>query len=185
MQSAEHRREVRRKNAETWELAERRDIDALIDLLSNPLETANVSIRSSALMHLRKLGAREAIPCIVPLLHDRDPIVRAGAIVALTELRAADTAHHLIEALEDAHPGVRQRAVEGLATLRVDVAHTKDALLRALGDPEWNIRRSALEALADVGDATLTPAIAARVARERFWRRLFVRRILRKVERRS
>ena len=58
--------------AETFELAKRRDIPALIELLQSPLETEDFSIRFAALSQLGRLGAREAISQIVPLLDDAD-----------------------------------------------------------------------------------------------------------------
>jgi HEAT repeat protein len=62
-----HRRKVRAANHQTFELAKRGDVRALIALLQSPLETGTLSIRLAAVMHLGRLGAREAIPDIVPL----------------------------------------------------------------------------------------------------------------------
>jgi HEAT repeat protein len=166
-------------NAEIFELAKRRDIPALIERLQSPLETKDFSIRFAALMHLGKLGAREAIPHIVPLLEHADFATRAGAVVALTRLDARDAGGLVARALDDEYPGVRQRAAEGLAVLGRGDPSAVPALVRALEDDNWHVRRVALATLATLGAVAAIPAIEASARRERLWRRRHAKRALR------
>jgi HEAT repeat protein len=177
------RRAAYKANAETFELAKRRDIPALIERLQSPLETEDFSIRFAALAHLGKLGAREAIPHIVPLLEHEDFATRAGAVVALTRLDARDAAGQVARALEDEHPGVRQRAAEGLSTLGRDDPSAVAALVRALDDDVWHVRRCALTSLSTLGDVTAIPAIEAFTRREGLWRRRHATRAVRVLRR--
>ena len=178
-----YRRQVVEANSETFALAERRDVRALIELLHSPLETERVSVRFSALHHLGKIGAREAIPDIVPLVDDPDVAMRAGAVVALTRLDARAAASHVVRALDDEHAGVRQRAAEGLATLGRGDPAAVAALVRALDDDVWDVRRVAVAALATLGDATAIPAIEASARRETLWHRRHPSRALRVLRR--
>jgi hypothetical protein len=174
-----YRRTVSEANAETFALAKRRDIPALIERLQSPLETETMSVRFAALMHLGKLGAREAIPHIVPLLEHEDFATRAGAVVALTRLDARDTAGQVARALEDEYPGVRQRAAEGLAVLGQSDPSVVPALVAALEDENRHVRRVVFATLATLGAVAAIPAIEASARRERFWRRRHVKRALR------
>jgi hypothetical protein len=180
-----YRRQVYETNSETFALAERRDVRALIALLHSPLETESVSVRFAALHHLGKIGAREAIPDIVPLVDDPDVAMRAGAVVALTRLDARAEVRHVVRALDDEHGGVRQRAAEGLATLGNGDPAAVPALVRALDDDVWHVRRVTLATLATLGDATVIPAIEASARRESFWHRRHASRAVRVLRRRT
>lgn len=174
-----YRQEVLFANHETFELAKQRDIHALIGRLQSPLETENIVVRFAALSHLGRLGAREAIPHVLPLLEDDDPRMRAGAIVALGRLDARDATSRIVKALDDPSPGVRQRAAENLGALGTGDPSVVAALGRALDDDVWHIRREALASLAGLGDASAIPAIEAAARKERLWRRGYARRALR------
>ena len=176
-------RQVVEANSKTLALAERRDVRGLVDLLHSPLETEHISVRFAALHHLGKIGAREAIPDIVPLVDDPDVAMRAGAVVALTRLDARDATSHVVRALDDEHAGVRQRAAEGLATLGRGDPAAVAALVRALDDDNQQVRRVAVAALATLGDATAIPAIEASARRESLWHRRHSRRALRVLRR--
>lgn len=174
-----YRRTVSEANAETFALAKRRDIPALIERLQSPLETESISVRFAAVHHLGKLGAREAIPDIVPLLEDPDFTVRAGAVVALTRLDAREAAGPVARALGDESPGVRQRAAEGLAVLGRDDPSAVPALVRALEDENRHVRRTVLATLTTLGAVVAIPAIEASARREGIWQRRHAKRALR------
>lgn len=176
-QTRQYRRSVKLANSDVFAAAERRDIEELLVQLDSPLETENISVRFSALMHLGKLGAPEAIPHIVSLLSDQDHTIRAGAIVALTRLNAREAGNVITAMLNDPHPGVRQRAAEGLAILG-DRSSSSRALIQALRDDVWHVRREALNSLAALGASDAIPAIEKARESESVWRRRHVDKVL-------
>ncbi len=107
---------------------------------------------------------------IARLLDDPDPQVRAGAAlygVNLGEPTAAIA--RLLPLLDDRNQQVREFAVLGLRLLSHRSAQTAPALLKALNDKSWIVRKQAIGALGVLGERgsaepTLLDAVAAGVA---------------------
>jgi HEAT repeat protein len=83
---------------------------------------------------------------------DDDPRVRAAALGAL--VRAAPDGAHVawLRALGDPAPAVRRRSAE-LAAALPDDAHTADALIATLADPDVTVVEAAAWSLGELGDA--------------------------------
>jgi len=161
----------------------RRAVPALIAALGDPSE----NVRSRSTNALVRLDAREAAEPIARLLGDQVPFIRTGAVGALAALGAtalvADTAiawsaapERWVRAecvtalgalrveralpavaarLRDDEPEVRQAAV--VALLRIGTAAAREALRPATGDPDWQVRVYATEALRRLGRAEGAP----------------------------
>jgi HEAT repeat protein len=107
----------------------------------------------------RFLGVREleghrdaaSLSEIVKRLEDPHYLVIAGAITTLAEMGDKEFLQHLAPLLQHGHPLVRRRACEGIGRLGnpLGVAY----LLKALEDPESQVRRGAVKALGAFKDA--------------------------------
>ncbi len=74
-----------------------------------------------------------------PLLHDQDPIVRRWAVAAVADIADQDAAASLARVLKtDPSPGVRIEAAFHLGKIGDSTA--REALTRALGDPDDHVR---------------------------------------------
>lgn len=114
---------------------------AVVDALAETLETGIGSLQRHALEALARVGARRALPKILPLLTARDEEVRRAAVAAV------------VSAGEDVLPALRAR----IAGASGEEKRAIDGVLAALGG------RDAFEALLE-GLATSDPAAAKSAA---------------------
>jgi HEAT repeat protein len=121
--------------------------------------------RDIAVRALAAIGAREAVPELVPLLGDKDPDVGTAALQALTELGAEARllVPPVIERLRDKSVVARQGAVTVLFNLGREAKPAIAGLVKALGDDDPEVRRGAALALGRIGPAAqeATPALVA------------------------
>jgi len=136
-------------------------IQPLITCLHDP----NASVRGHAANALGALGAREAVPLLLLTLQDADRMVRVWSAVALRNLAwvvdkpaLAHIVPILLQTLQDRDPDVRQHAAHALA--RIGDRQAVDPLLTLLADPAGLVRYAVVEALGDLGDPRVLPALA-------------------------
>jgi HEAT repeat protein len=107
-----------------------------------------------------KLGVcgRDAVPLLLPLRDDQDPIVREAVATACGELGDPDALPWLEEvASSDPDRAVREAAVASLGS--IGDAAAIDTLLRLIADAPPQVRRRAIAAITVFDDPRIEPAI--------------------------
>jgi HEAT repeat protein len=100
-------------------------------------------------------GEPEAIPKLVALLKDRDPLARIGAMVSLVRVQHPDLVKLLTGMLKDPDPGVRAEAARTLGSIK-HPSSVEPLIALLAGDPAPEARRVAALALGNYPDS---PAI--------------------------
>ncbi len=128
------------------------------EILFADLESADAEVRRLAVERLTLLPASEAIPVLVEKLGDPDWRVRKVAIARLTATPETSGAiPALIEALADGrNPGRRNAALEALTRCGLSAL---PLLLEASHDPDVDVRKQVVDALAGIGDPSAAPRL--------------------------
>ena len=93
---------------------------------------------------------------VIGALRDEEHAV--GLVVSIEDVTARlEQERRLARQLRDADPAVRARAVKQLST--IEPLEGVGPLASAIGDEDWQVRRSAVKALAHRNDASLVDAI--------------------------
>lgn len=117
--------------------------------LAKLLSMNHLGIQEAAESSLRKIGGKEAIAAVLPLLRSEDAPVRNLSMDILREVGHQDVAA-LIDLLHDDDPDMRIFASDILGSAKNSLA--VDALCEALlKDPEVNVRYQAAVSLGDLG----------------------------------
>jgi len=132
-------------------------IKAVKALCGVVLNHPNKYVRISAIWALKDLGAKEAIPDIVPLLKDQDENIRGRVVEALSKLGAKEAIPDIVPLLKDSDEVVRCSAVDALKELGAKEAIP--ALVPLLKDSDEVVRRSAVDALKELGAKEAIPAL--------------------------
>lgn len=122
-----------------------------------PRETDS-RVREAMFTSLARIGTREGIAQLLPLLRSDDSALRAGALDAL---RSSPVAAHefLPQLLRDPDADVRLLSCELARKLPGEEASRSLCALLA-HEPEVNVCAAAIEVLAEVGDQAALPALA-------------------------
>ena len=123
-------------------------------------------VRSFAAIALGNMGeaAKQAIPYLIKALSDPNPDIRSNAALTLAEMRQAEYLNTPYYETEDL-PGVDVMDLSirdqekgdrgwGFNNMQDAARDTVPHLIKALSDPELNVRRSAAGALGTMGEAT-------------------------------
>ena len=122
-----------------------------------PQETDS-RVREAMFTSLVRIGTRDSIVRVLPLLRSNDSALRTGALDALRSSPIA--AHELLsELLSDADADVRILSCELARNLPGEEASRSLSALLA-HEPEINVCAAAIEVLAEVGDRAVLPALA-------------------------
>ena len=122
-------------------------IPASVAPCARALRDAKVDVRREALETLAELGFPEALPHVLPLLHEKTPAwIPGAAAMTLGRLGSKDAVPHLLPLLSHPHAYARKEAASSLAILIGAEALLQ--LLPLLADPDPGPRRSALAAVA-------------------------------------
>lgn len=105
--------------------------------LVRALQSGNETVRLYSVEALAKIGAREAVPHLIPLL-GAGPAVKARAMKVITEA-GTEVVKELRDRMKGADPEVRKGIAEALGALGEE-----DVLLRALKDPDPAVANSVL-----------------------------------------
>ena len=145
------------------------DVERLISFLKDP------DHRDFAASTLGKLGNRQAIEPLRPLLAASDFQVRASAAHALADLGEVDSVDRLKEmAVEDPHEVPRMWAVVGVGKLAG--RHELSFLISCLGDPHRKVRQNAAYALGLVGDSRAVDPIRLAKSKDSWrWRKIYAK----------
>jgi len=120
-----------------------------VPLLVEMLKSSNIGVQESADNALRKIGGKEAVNGVIPLLRSDDAPVRNGAMDILRALGSQELPS-LIPLLKDEDVDIRIFTTDilGSAGNVMAVAPLCEALLK---DPEVNVRYQAAVSLGDLG----------------------------------
>lgn len=150
-----------------WIVGQHR-VPAAIDALVALLQDAAPELRAGAAIALGKFRPDDApldgvVAALVEAMRSGpDPRARETSAWALGGIGDPAVTEALLAVLANAQegPGVRGQAAESLgSTARDNAAAAIPGLLAALGDPEAEVRYHAAFALAQLGDATVVPAL--------------------------
>lgn len=122
-----------------------------------PQET-DVRVRETMFTSLVRIGTRDSIASILPMLRSDDSALRTGALDAL---RSSPVAAHefLAQLLSDPDADVRILSCELARSLPSEEANRGLCALLAR-EPEVNVCAAAVEVLAEVGDQSALPTLA-------------------------
>ena len=130
------------------------DADRVVPTLGKALQDADPVVASAAAAGLGKAKAGSAVrPLLMALLHN-SPRLRSASAEALGRIGDVRALTPLLKALaSDAVIEVRQQAAKGLGALKDKRAVPE--LVAALDAPEASLRVFAVDALGDIGDASV------------------------------
>lgn len=123
--------------------------DLAVPTLVDALGSSNADVARSAARSLGRMGA-VVVPRLIEASSSERVDVRRGAIASYAWMGPAG-ASGLIGALSDSAPELRRAAARGLGRLGPEVAAVEPALLRAVSDPDRQVRETAAAALKRIG----------------------------------
>jgi HEAT repeat protein len=165
------------------ELKHRRDVAALIEELTSPVEDDRLTVRGAAVSALGQLRAREAVDAVAARMYeDPSSSVRARAAVAISKIGGEEATEHLLVALKDPVPRVRWQAAYNLG--RTGDRRAVGPLSDLLQSEDVILRRAAAAGLGRLGDPSARDALLDARARDTFWRRGLYDKALRSVAKR-
>lgn len=133
-------------------------IDALIQGLSDE----NPQIREMSVWTLSEIEtpAARVVPALISVLTDPEENIRVVGSVALQNL-GEPAVPYLIDALTADAAEIRLNAAYALGEIGTPLDTILPALINTLTDPEWNVRRLVVRALATIGTPAIEPLIVA------------------------
>lgn len=126
--------------------------------LERALASEDFGRRAAAIESITRRGSPELGSLLIPLILDGDERIRAMAIEATGALQLSEAVPALFEILRAQNEAERVAAIKALATIDDDAS--RDALARALLDPERELRIAVL-INARVDGELISPAAAA------------------------
>jgi HEAT repeat protein len=141
-----------------------RAVAALRQLVGGRRRDRDARVRAAAALALSSTGSGETVSALLGMLSERAREPRRAAALALGRLRAPAALLALADLARASDPALRLAAVWSLGQIGVPrgESHGRAALVRALGDDEWRIRRVAAEGLGRRSSpADVRPLLAA------------------------
>lgn len=133
-----------------------------IDALIQGVSSENPQIREMSAWTLSeiKTPVDRVVPALISVLTDPDQNIRVVGSVALQNL-GEPAVPYLIDALTANAPEIRLNAAYALGEIGAPLDAIVPALINTLTDPEWNVRRLVVRALATIGTPAVEPLIEA------------------------
>ncbi len=133
-----------------------------IDALIHGLSDENPQIREMSAWTLSeiKTPAARTVPALISVLTDPDENIRVVGSVALQNV-GEPAVPYLIDALTADTAEIRLNAAYALGEIGTPLDTIVPALIKTLTDPEWNVRRLVVRALATIGTPAVEPLIVA------------------------
>jgi hypothetical protein len=131
----------------------------LLESARRHLRSNDDTIRADALLSLAEVDNVDAARLVLAYAHDKSWRVRKAVQEALERFHNESVIQFLVDTAYD--PGKPQVAV-ALATAFGKARHhgAKELLLELLSRDSWTIQRAVIEAMGNLGDATLVPRLA-------------------------
>ena len=120
----------------------------LIDIVQD--DSYSSVARRFACDSLGKIGDEEAIPVLKDLLNDPDSILRSYVLTSLAYFEGDEIEEILIQSLRDSFWRIRVAACKALAE-RESRSSVEILIYKAEKDPEPNVKKAAMSALATIG----------------------------------
>ncbi len=136
-------------------LASRGDVVAKPDVLSLFKTSTDESVRVAAIGALGELGDATDLPLLMQLLSGDSSELRSASMKSLTRLRGSAVNSALVAELKNSKSATRVSLIEALVTRRA--MDSLSQISAAAIEPDSNVRRAAMSALAALGDARQIP----------------------------
>lgn len=135
---------------------------AAIDALIQGISDENPQIREMSIWTLSEIKTPTArvVPAIITSLADPEETVRVVGSVALQHIGEL-AVPYLIDALTAPSADIRLNAAYALGEIGQPLDTIIPALIKALTDTEWNVRRLVVRALIRIGTPAVDPLIQA------------------------
>lgn len=135
---------------------------AAIDALIQGISDENPQIREMSIWTLSEIKTPTArvVPAIITSLADPEETVRVVGSVALQHIGEL-AVPYLIDALTAPSADIRLNAAYALGEIGKPLDTIIPALIKALTDTEWNVRRLVVRALIRIGTPAVEPLIQA------------------------
>ena len=133
-----------------------------VDALIHGLSDENPQIREMSAWTLSeiKTPAARIVPALITVLTDPDENIRVVGSVALQNV-GEPAVPYLIEALASETAEIRLNAAYALGEIGTPLDTILPALIGTLTDPEWNVRRLVVRALATIGMPAVDSLVVA------------------------
>ncbi len=138
-------------------LATRGDAFAKPQVLSLLKTSSDESVRVAAIGAIGELGDKSELPLLFGFLKGDDHKQQLAAMKSLTRMRGSNVNSTIVDEIKSENPSVRVSLIEALVSRRAMDAMKHVSAMTT--DPDSNVRRAALNALAVLGDATQIPAM--------------------------
>lgn len=135
---------------------------AAIDALIRGISDENPLIREMSVWTLSEIRtpATRVVPAIITSLTDPEETIRVVGSVALQNI-GEPAVPYLIDALTAPSAEIRLNAAYALGEIGTPLDTIIPALIKALTDAEWNVRRLVVRALIRIGTPAVDPLIQA------------------------
>ena len=139
-----------------------------LDWLKQPLSDDSWRVRKEAIEGITNITpTREFVTALIPLMDPSRELTLRNSVVEALEGMGNDAAPFLVMHLHIDQADIRKFLVDILGNI-ADVS-TIPSLLKLLGDNEDNIRAAAAEALASIGDPSVSSALLAAIPGSDEW----------------
>lgn len=149
--------------AALWRLPDAAAVPALVELLGD----ADANARQWATLALGVIRDTRAVTPLVALLDDPEGPVRLDVIRSLGRIRNTDALGPLETFASDGARALDERVEAVGAIAGLDGPTRIDSLVRLLGEDERRVREQVIDALGQIGDVLVLPALRTRRAAER------------------
>ena len=156
--------DARVRHAAAESLRRTNEPDLVIPALLETLNDADSDVRREAMLSLAIFGsqAKEAVPALSQALYDTNSSVRLDAALALRQIDP-QVVTVLAAKLEDTNSVVRSLTAEALRHFGQQASAAVPALLKALDDPDNDVRSKALVALREINPDEAVSFLMARL----------------------
>jgi HEAT repeat protein len=130
--------------------------------VSRALRDGDAEVRRAAADALGSMEDDEAVPALLAAARDADAEVRHAVLEALGNLHDRRAMGAFVGGLSDANVEVRRAAAQGIGNLE-NVRNVPPELVRAMEDPDAEVRQGVANALGHIGDPAAVRALVAHV----------------------
>lgn len=140
----------------------------ITETLKENLESDDPRIRANSIEAIGAIGGEEVLRILTPCMRDSNNRARANAAVAVFRTGDPSAVYQAVDTLSamSFHPNKWMRASAASAYGMIGENHFAGHLLRLMGDPDTDVRRNAVKAIANIHDESVVPALIEALSKE-------------------